>query len=356
MSVRCLSKASAFVNWRPQSHHILHEYDNLSDLRHYCIQKITCITQQIYYETINYFHSSLFRQLQQEHLHILQRLQPPNESVEIIFIISYLSHQDSQAMIMLYLQSIGSPSSYCISENRNCSSAHDILAEIAENMMFRLSFDKKSRVTLPSYLLENIDYCPENIIRILFLKYFKDSSHNVFYIIFQRGENISSEVLGDLLERISIITDVRFVLLFIHRSYQELPLYLQPNQQCLVHISIFETSKPWDLYDMFMGKLFTLDELPILPPTFIGHLHSTFNRAHKCLYSNLNILLHCYTRHFSHAMSLISFYRDKEFLTKVECFRIIATVFILFSFRSSKEGRKERVYHTTNAYRYSLST
>jgi hypothetical protein len=215
---------------------------------------------------------------------------------------------------------------YCDSTVVNKNSAHDMLVEITQNFaaQIHLKAEIERRInSFPSSLLDGLSDFPDPILSELFRICSKQNSKTVvaptvMMIVLRHMERIDSTVFGDLLERLHLIPGIRFLVIGAHSAYQELPLFLSPFPQTILRASVIETASAWELYDTYMGKLFTTEELlVVLHPRLIGHVNATFIRAHKCLFSSVSFILHCYQKHFAGNVSVLSTYRDKDLLVKV---------------------------------------
>jgi hypothetical protein len=200
-----------------------------------------------------------------------------------------------------------------------------MLVEITKNFAMQIYTNAENEGKdnfIPTSLLDGLSDFPYPILCELFHKYsnrnVKNNPPKVLMIVLRHMEKIDSTVFGDLLERLNLIRGIRFLIIGAHSAIQELPLLLAPSPETILQLALIETTSALELFDSFMGKLFTTEAVLVtLHPQLLGHLYDMFFRAHKCVFNSVQFLLHCYHKHFTNPVSVLSTYRDNELLIEV---------------------------------------
>ena len=360
MCARRLSSSAGTVKFRPFAQNLLHEEDILFDLRLYLMKKTEVLCHELYSTALLSLHDQLIQNVANECTDKRFLSNKASLNVRTLFLRSYLSDADTNALVNYILQHITRTSDIVMADCLNLSrrSAHEVLIELAKSMLKYLLDERynnkesslikrKNRIvsSIPvSNLVERLEINPAQVIHELYSTYFapmnEDSSHrnesnnkaNIL-LVFRNVDSLSAEVFGEVLERLHLIPKINFILFGIHAAAQELPfiLLLPPNPTAIFQASSplsFSTSTSSSLYDATMKALYCNEDLPLhIPSKLIGTIHANFFRAHKCVATSLLEFLAIYRFHMSESpCSVLAGYRNKDFLQSV-----IYLSFLLYS-------------------------
>jgi hypothetical protein len=234
--------------------------------------------------------------------------------------------------------------------NMNIKSAHDFLIEICEHYYNKLklkAIDKDKRLRKSDYLFKNnhflskISDMPMQCIKTLYettMNSFKydsndnnsnsennSNSDNSLIIILRHSERLYPELFKDLIEKFhESRTIMRVHFIVFNSSSCPLPLRISKTVQSLISVSIFNTQTPFYLYDDFMGRCLSDDQIPFsFPKAILDWINESFWRSNSCIHSTLNKLLLCLHYHFSFRCSLLCMFQETKWLNALKIIRKI---------------------------------
>ena len=110
------------------------------------------------------------------------------------------------------------------------------------------------------------------------------NTHNLLIIVIRFTENLASNVMSDVISKLSICTNLRVHFLFFHSASVPMRFYHSREFQSTMELRLYTTISSYDLYDAFISLIVGCRNLPVgLSPAAIAWVHESFWRSERCV-------------------------------------------------------------------------
>ena len=110
------------------------------------------------------------------------------------------------------------------------------------------------------------------------------NTNSLLIIVIRFTENLDSNVMSDVISKLSICTNLRVHFLFFHSASVPMRFYHSREFQSTMELRLYTTISSYDLYDAFISLVVGCRDLPVgLSPAAIAWVHESFWRSERCV-------------------------------------------------------------------------